>query len=461
MSAYHPDEYEPLTFHDRVADFRDGSDTPRAYLERCLETIAAREPVVRAFVTLNIEGAREAADAATRRYREGRPLSAIDGMPVGIKDLLTTRDMPTKMGSPLYENNFPKQDSVCVQALREAGAIVLGKTVTTELGMSHPGPTTNPFDERRTPGGSSSGSAAAVGAKMIPAAIGTQVVGSIIRPGSFCANYAIKPTFGALHRGERQSFSQSHLGVHAGCMEDMWRVAAEIARRGGGDPGHPGLHGPAEPHEPLRPSRLVVVETEGWAGLDDASREAFERLLARLSAEGVAIVRRRENPLVEALERGIADSLLLCRDICAWELRWTLENLLHQHGGGLSESMMTRLSFARAMSLDDYRAALVLRDAARAALAAAASAGEAFISLSSAGPAPLKDNADMDSGVAHTTGIPSFNGWTSVLGAPAMTLPLLAVEGMPVGVQIMAQNHADHLLTGIGRWIAERAGARH
>src|SRR3546814_123250 len=161
-------------------------------------------------------GAMAAAEASDRRWRDGTPLSPIDGMPVGVKDLYMTRDMPTQMGSPLYAGRSTGEDSACVQALRLAGAVVLGKTVTTELGFSHPGPTTNPFDPARTPGGSSSGSAAAVGAGMVPAAIGSQVVGSVIRPAGFCANTAIKPTLGALHRGERQGLSHSHLGVHAG-----------------------------------------------------------------------------------------------------------------------------------------------------------------------------------------------------------------------------------------------------
>lgn len=208
--------------------------------------------------------------AQGRRRREraleaARPLSAIDGMPVGIKDLFETRDMPTEMGSPLFKGNNPGRDTAHVRALREAGAVVLGKTVTTELGMSHPGPTTNPFDPTRTPGGSSSGSAAAVGAGMVPAAIGSQVVGSVIRPASFCANWAIKPTIGALNRGERQGLSHSHLGVHAGSAQDMWQVAIEIALRAGGDPGQPGLYGASVPPAPARPGRLVVLHGEGWA----------------------------------------------------------------------------------------------------------------------------------------------------------------------------------------------------
>jgi len=133
------------------------------------------------------------------------------------------------------------------------------------MGGAFPGPTTNPFDPGRTPGGSSSGSAAVIGACMVPAAIGTQVGGSLIRPASYCGNCALKPTMGALHRGERQGYSQSHVGVHAGSLTDMWRVAMEIARRAGGDPGQPGLFGAPELSPALQPARLIVMETAGWA----------------------------------------------------------------------------------------------------------------------------------------------------------------------------------------------------
>lgn len=460
QQAYDPETFRALTFHDAVSGFAAGEDTPRAYLERCLEVIERREPLVQAWVTLNPEGARKAADAATERYRLGRPLSGIDGMPVGIKDLLMTADMPTQMGSPLYKGHHPKQDTACVQALRAAGAVVLGKTVTTELGMSHPGPTTNPFNPHHTPGGSSSGSAAAIGAGMVPATIGTQVVGSIIRPAGFCANYAIKPTFGALHRGERLSFSQSHLGVHAGSLADMWQVAIEIARRSGGDPGHPGLFGGPNLHAPVRPSRLIVMKAQGWPEVDAATRTGFETLLGDLRAAGVEIVYPEQNPLLAAFEEAISDSLELCRDVCAYELRWTLENLVAQFGGGLSDSMMSRLELSRGMSIDDYRLVLAKRDAARRAFAAIAGLGDALISLSSVGPAPALDNAGTDSGVSHTTGLPAFNAPTSVLGSPAITMPLLAVGGLPVGVQVIGQEHTDDRLAGIARWISTRIRPR-
>src|SRR5215475_3728074 len=247
LETYDPRTFRARTFYDAAPRFRDGTDTPRAYLERCLETIAACEPLVQAFTVLNEADARMTADASTARWQEGRPLSAIDGLPIGIKDLLETRDMPTQMGCAALRGNFPRRDNAAVWALRQAGAVILGKTVSAELGGSQPGPTRNPFDPARTPGGSSSGSAAAVAARMLPAAIGTQVGGSIIRPASFCGNVALKPTQGGINRGERQATSMSTHGVHAGCIEDMWRVAIEIAERAGGDRGCLGLVGPRQP----------------------------------------------------------------------------------------------------------------------------------------------------------------------------------------------------------------------
>jgi Asp-tRNA(Asn)/Glu-tRNA(Gln) amidotransferase A subunit family amidase len=454
-STYDPARFKPMTFHDVVPAFHEGRDTPRAFLERCLEVIAAREPVVQAWVTLNPDGARAAADAATARYRSGRALSTIDGMPVGIKDILQTKDMPTEQGTPLFKGVQTKTDSASVVALRQAGAIIIGKTVTTELGMSHPGPTTNPFNPAHTPGGSSSGSAAVIGAGMVPAALGTQVVGSIIRPAGFCANTAIKPTFGAIHRGERLAFSQSHIGVHAGCLQDMWQVAFEMSQRSGGDPGHPGLFGEALPQAPAKPSRLILMESEGWAMMDDRTGAAFDRVLGQLRDAGVSILRRADHPLIAHFEAAIGDSLALCRDICGYELRWTLENLVERFPTGLSDSMMSRLELARGMSIGDYRLALLKRQEAQQAFRAIAGLADGLISVSSVGPAPPMANATKDSGVTHTTGLPAFNAATSVLGCPTITLPLMAVQGLPVGVQVIGQPHADAALTGLAGWITE------
>ncbi len=454
---YRPDGFAQLTYHNLAAAFARGGDTPRAFLERCLETIAAREPVVQAFVTTNPEGAREAADASTARWKEGRPLSPIDGMPIGIKDLIETRDMPTQMGCDAYRGNFPRRDSAMIRALRDAGAVILGKTVTTELGQAHPGPTTNPFDPRHTPGGSSSGSAAAVGARMVPAAIGTQVGGSIIRPASYCGNIALKPTQGAINRGERQGLSQSTAGVHAGSIQDMWLVAKAIANRAGGDPGSPSLYGPETPPVASKPTRLIVMEAEGWAILDEDSRQAFQALLESLRAAGIEILTRADAPAIEAFERAIANAKAVTNDIGSFETRWSQQNLVEAHPDGVSRRFLNRHARGMEMTLDDYRARLLQREAMRRALADLVPLADALIAPSSPGPAPVWEGDKPGEPLApRPTGDIAYNAATSALGTPCVTVPMTAVRGLPMGIQIIGHPHQDARAAGLARWMLEK-----
>jgi Asp-tRNA(Asn)/Glu-tRNA(Gln) amidotransferase A subunit family amidase len=454
MTAYQ--DYKPLTFHDATPRFSDGSDTPRAYLERCLETIAAREPVVKAFTAINESGARTAADASTARWKQGKPLSPIDGMPLAIKDLLETKDMPTEMGCAAFKGNFPKRDNAAVWALRQAGAVILAKAVTAELGGSHPGASTNPFDPARTPGGSSSGSAAAVGANMVPAAIGTQVGGSIIRPAAYCGNFALKPTQGGINRGERQATSQSTHGPHAGSIEDMWQVAIEIAQRAGGDRGDVGLMGPSTLPASSRPNRLIVLETEGWPDVDVATKAGFEAVLKQLHDSGVTLIRRKDHPLVEALEQSIANGRSVCNGVTSWENRWGQRGIVDNNPAGVSERAKATLAKAEAMTPDDYRAALLARQTAQQTHALMASLADAAITLACPGPAPLWSGDVPGQPLApRPTGDFVFNAPSSMLFAPVVTVPLMSVDGMPVGVQIMGQQHEDARMTGLARWLSE------
>jgi Asp-tRNA(Asn)/Glu-tRNA(Gln) amidotransferase A subunit family amidase len=454
-------DYTPLTFHDAARRFTDGNDSPRAYLERCLETIAQREPVVKALVTLNETGARATADASAARWKAGQPLSPIDGMPVAIKDLLETRDMPTEMGCVAMKGNFPKRDNAGVWALRQAGAVILAKTVTAELGGSQPGPTTNPFDPARTPGGSSSGSAAAVGANMVPVAIGTQVGGSIIRPAAYCGNFALKPTQGGINRGERLATSQSTHGPHAGCLEDMWQTAIEMAKRCGGDRGAMGLMGPDTLPAAIKPDRLIVLETEGWPDVDAATKDAFARLLGRLKAAGVSLIRRADHPFVEALEKAIANGRAVCNGVTSWENRWYQRGMLDAAPDGISARGQATLKRAEAMTPDDYRTNLLARQQAQLAHAAVAQLADAAITLSCPGPAPLwSGDVPGQPLAARPTGDFVFNAPSSMLFAPVVTVPLLSVDGMPVGVQLMGQQHEDARMTGLARWFSENLKPR-
>jgi Asp-tRNA(Asn)/Glu-tRNA(Gln) amidotransferase A subunit family amidase len=454
MTAYA--DYKPLTFHDAARSFADGNDSPRAYLERCLETIAAREPVVKAFTAMNESGARATADVSTARWKAGKPLSPIDGMPIAIKDLLETKDMPTEMGCAAMKGNFPKRDNAGVWALRQAGAVILAKTVTAELGGSQPGATTNPFDPARTPGGSSSGSAAAVGANMVPAAIGTQVGGSIIRPAAYCGNFALKPTQGGINRGERLATSQSTHGPHAGCLEDMWQVAIEIAKRCGGDRGSVGLMGPDTLPAAIKPNRLIVLETEGWPEIDDTTKSGFAQVLRQLEAAGVTLIRRADHPLVEALEQAIANARAICNGVTSWENRWYQRGILDSAPDGISARGQATLLRAEKMTPDDYRASLLARQHAQLTHATVASLADAAITLSCPGPAPIWTGDVPGQPLApRPTGDFVFNAPSSMLFAPVVTVPLISVGGLPVGVQLMGQQQEDARMTGIARWMTD------
>jgi len=376
---------------------------------------------------------------------------------LAIKDNIDVKGVVTTAGSEYVSKAAPPalHDADCLAIARKRNVRIVGKTNLSEFALSpsglndYFGTPRDPFSKswrRFIPGGSSSGSAAVIGASMVPAAIGTQVGGSLIRPASYCGNCALKPTMGALHRGERQGYSQSHVGVHAGSLTDMWHVAMEIARRAGGDPGQPGLFGAPHLSPALQPARLIVMETAGWAELDAKTREGFDRILAALRDAGVEVLRATDDPLIDAFEHGIAAAKAITTDICDWENRWSFENLVEQYPGKYSDTLYERLQAGRKLSLDDYRLRLLQREEAKNRLAAIAPLADALISLGSPGPAPHG---------LGSTGDSVFNSPTSILGAPAVTVPMLAIEGMPVGIQIVGQRHTDARTAGIARWLLE------
>lgn len=447
MSA---EPYDPMrtrlrSFHDHLQAFRDGSDTPRAYLERCLDEIDKREGDVGAFVALNVEAARMAADASTARYAEGAPLSEIDGMPIGIKDLLETEDMPTECGSPIFAGNETRRDSALVAGLRQAGAIILGKTVTTEFAFFNPGPTRNPFDLARTPGGSSSGSGAAVGAGFVPVAIGSQVVGSLIRPSSYNANFGFKPSFGGINReGAYFNLSQNALGTMAASLPDAWTTARVATRFAGGDPGYVGLTGDAALPAALPPARIALFESAGWGRTAPGIRTRFEAFVARLTEAGAPISTRRDDARLEQFEQLMVPALDLSVGICGFEAHWPISYYHRRDPNSVSKDMAARLEDWNRITVDQYAVMLNKRRDMRASHEALSGEFTALLTLSAPGPAP----------VGHqTTGDPVFAVNASILGAPAISLPLLEAEGMPLGVQIIGYPGRDRELFGLAHWI--------
>ena len=426
-------------------DFASGADTPHAFLERCLKALDHWEPKIDAFVNLNIEGARAAANRSTERWREGRPLSPIDGMPIGIKDIIETIDMPTENGSPLFAGCRTERDAAGVVALREAGAVILGKTVTTEFAATFPGDTRNPWDVRRTPGGSSSGSAAAVATGMVSGALGTQVIGSTIRPASFCGCFGFKPTVGALNRGgSHDGLSQSSTGTIAATLEEAWQLAYEIAKRAGGDPGYPGLYGPDRAPAAKKPQRIAVLETAGWSVASSGARQAIADAIQRMKAAGVEILARKSDPKVEAIERLIAGVNDPSRSINAWEGRWPLNTYRDRDATLLSKPARDRLAQAEAMSLDNYRTLIAQRDKARAQFTELSSACDVCVSLSAIGAAPIG---------LESTGNPICTVHTSYLGIPAISLPVLQDEGLPLGLQVTGFANGDAAAFAAAAWI--------
>jgi Asp-tRNA(Asn)/Glu-tRNA(Gln) amidotransferase A subunit family amidase len=435
-----------------AASFADGTDSPRAFLERCLEVITERDPELRCFVTTAITRARMAADAATARWKAARQLSAIDGLPIGVKDIIDVADMPTAMGSPTAEHYRPLCDAAAVYALREAGAVIVGKTKTTEFASTYPTDTRNPRDPTRTPGGSSSGSAAAVGAGMLPAALGTQVVGSVLRPASFCGAYGYKPTYGAINRGGSHENTQSHstIGVIGASLEDTWNSAYAMASRAGGDPGQQGLTGSAGLGPARRPATVALLETAGWAAVTDAARRQLDAFLSACGSARVTVVTRHTSTNVERLETALADVLPMTTSLLSFEQRWPLKALAHRDPDGLSEDIKARIRHADEIGLDGYRRLLERRAQVRTVFreVMATEDIDAVVSLSAPGAAPVG---------LFWTGDPTLTVSASVLGVPALSLPVFEDDGMPLGLQLIGVEGDDHRLFSFAQWCETHA----
>ncbi len=433
--------------------FASGAQTPRQFLERSLELFETWEPRIGAFVCTNLPAAREAADRSGARWRAGKPLSAIDGMPVGIKDIIETVDMPTEMGSPLFVGWRSQKDAASVRALREAGAVILGKTVTTEFAASEPRGTRNPWNVAHTPGGSSSGSAASVAAGIASAALGTQVIGSTIRPASFCGCFGFKPSVNALNReGSHDYQSQSCTGILGASLEDTWQVAHEIVARVGGDAGTLGLQGPEALPPAQKPRRLAVLETAGWDAASAAAKERLGEAVARLKSSGIEIRTRHNDDKVAALETALLNAAELSHRCNGWETRWFLHSMLDRDAGKLSRNILDRARRYEDMTLADHRADLRERARVRAGHAELAATCEACITLAAPGGAP--------EGLAWT-GNPEFAVPASLLGVPALSLPLFEVGGMPLGLQVIGYFERDADAFAIASWIFSSLAPAH
>ncbi|MFN7428273.1 MAG: amidase, partial [bacterium] len=378
---------QSISFTAARSHFRDGSDTPRDFLERCIDTIEARESAVKAWVVLDLEAARRAADESTARYRAGRPLSPVDGCPIGVKDIIATRDLPTQMNSPAFKGWQSPCDAAPVHAMRKGGAVIVGKTVTTEFAVGYSGPTTNAFDPERTPGGSSSGSAAAVGAGMVPLAFGTQTQGSTIRPASYNGAVGYKPTLGMLPLGGVHPLSQTldHLGVIGATLDDVWCAASQVST-GLGSPGHRSLPAAGElAPQPVRPRRMVHLHTKGWPEIDAATAAAFGSFTAALTDQGVELISRDDDRRIARLEQQLDAWVDEGLDLLAYEMRWPFEAYVQAHGTLIGERIRGFMQRAQEISPARYDEMLATRLRMQAEVRAVAAGTDGFVTLPCSG----------------------------------------------------------------------------
>ena len=442
-----------VSFAQAVAGFKTGTQTPRDFLERCLANVDRFESRVKAFVTLDRKAAREAADESTKRYKAGKPLSMVDGCPVGIKDIMATKDMPTQMNSPAFSGWQSGQDAACVQALRQGGAIIFGKTVTTEFAIGFSGPTTNPFDPKRTPGGSSSGTAAGVGAGMMPVGLGTQTQGSTLRPASYCGAVGFKPTIGALNTAgiHPLSATNDHLGIIGATLEDVWRVASQISL-GIGSPGYGFMNG-AGATLPLavQPQKLIRLYTRGWTEIDSNTEEAFDEVIVALTAAGVEIVSKDNDPRVAAFEDAMERDIDTSLDIVAYEMKWPFQDYIERYGKLIGKRIHGLIERAQKMSPADYVACMEKRNSIRAQCRqlAAAVGADAYITLASSGPAI----EGFEFSGSRTFIVPG-----SWLGFPAFSLPVMQSDGLPFGLQLLGIDHLDGNLCSTAHWVMRELG---
>ncbi len=423
---------------------RQGKVSAETLVNASLAVIEECDATVHAWECVRAGGACDEARQLDEARVAGREVAGLHGIAVGIKDIIDTADLPTANGTPIDTGRQPQQDAVLVQRLRAAGAIVLGKTVTTELAYLQPSVTHNPAAPGRTPGGSSSGSAAAVAAGMVPAAVGTQTGGSVIRPASFCGVVGYKPTFGAIPRTGvlMQSPSLDTVGVFTRSVEDAARVAEVMV---GDDPGDAdslavapaGLV--AAVSGAVETPRLAFARTPYW----DQADEAYQRALYSLVDSLGDVVEERVLP--PAWEDAAALRMLINNVEMA---RW-FDRYLQQDAEALSEQCRSAMQAGRDVSAVAYIDAVDRQGLLREASDCLFDGVDAIICPAVTGAAPLGRSS---------TGNPIFNGLWTFTGVPAITLPLMqSADGAPMGVQLVSPRGDDARLLTAARWLESYA----
>ena len=401
-----------LSVLDLVRRLDAGKTKPRAIVDMCAETIAAREPEIRAFVVLDIEAAREAADDPRLNS------SLLRGLPIGAKDIYDTADLPTQYGSPIYAGYRPRADAAAVSLARRAGGIVLGKTATTEFASLVPAATRNPRNLAHTPGGSSSGSAAAVAAAMLPVAFGSQTAGSVIRPASFCGVAGFKPSYRLIPTVGMKCYAW-HLdtvGLFAANVADVAYAATAITER----PLRVDEKAPAAP-------RIGLLRTHLWSKASAAMHAAIDTAARAAEANGATVT---DLEMPEILQEAYRAQFII-QDFEAFRsLAYEYDNHRDQIGPPLRE----QLDRAAAITVENYDAARGTASRARRSLGDFMRDVDVILTPSAPGAAPH--------GLGFT-GDPAFNRLWTLMGTPCVNVPGLSDGELPLGVQIVGDFGCD------------------
>ncbi len=444
---------EPTNLHCLSASeaarlIRDGVIRSEQLVEACLGRVRETEAKVQAWAFLDPNHALAQACAADAWRLEGRPTGPLHGVPVGIKDIIDTADMPTEHGSVLYAGRTPSRDATVVAMLRAAGAVIMGKTVTTEFATYTPGKTRNPHDPAHTPGGSSSGSAAAVAAGMVPLALGSQTNGSVIRPAAYCGVFGFKPTYGLIprHGMFRLSRTLDHVGLFARTVEDLALLAEQLVGYDEHDPDTrlrasiPFVKVAAE--EPPLPPMFAFVKTPRWEGADGETKAAFAELIEHLGDR------------VEEIEQSpsAAEAWEWHRTVMEAEMAANLERVWDKARDRLSESLRAQLERGREVRALDYQRAVARIGPTYEGFAELFYLRyDAILTPAAPGTAPKS---------LASTGDPSFCTLWTLCGMPALSLPLMqGTNGLPLGVQLVGPRDGDAQLLRTARWLAARVAA--
>jgi Asp-tRNA(Asn)/Glu-tRNA(Gln) amidotransferase A subunit family amidase len=416
----------PTSALDLAQAIEAGTMAPTAVVDFCAQAIARHEAEIGAFATLDIEAARRAAEAA------GLRLAALRGLPVGIKDIFDTADFATQYGSPIYAGHRPKADAAVVALVRRAGGLILGKTITTELASLQPAATRNPRNPAHTPGGSSSGSAAAVAAGMVPIALGSQTGGSVIRPAAYCGIAGFKPSFRLLPTVGMKCFSWSldTAGLFAAGVADVAFAAAAITGRD--------LR--VDQRAPTAPS-IALVRRQLWPQASEDMQAGLERAARAAQAAGARVREVELPPIFEAAMR----AHVTIQDHEAYR---ALAYEFDHHRDRLGPILRQQLANGAAIDFDSYDEARRTARRARQMFADLMADTDAMLTPSAPGAAPHS---------LRSTGDPMFNRLWTLLGPPCINVPgLTDSRGLPLGVQIVGRFARDHTALEAA-WFLQRA----